>query len=464
LDAGRQGKTAAITHLAWNCRGSGGSFRSSTMLHLARLLNSTKSQVCFISETRNASITKNAIKNHFNYKDAFVVTSQGQSGGLWLIWNDDIDLTVVDHSHHFIFALCTNKATMKQYGLVCIYGDPHHRLTSVIWSQVLNFIELNNSLPMFCMGDFIDIMHASEKLGPSAADVNRISNFCGYVKQCGLFDLGYSGPAYTWTNKHFSSIPTYERLDRCLGNAEWCLAHPNTTIYHLPMMYSDHAPILVVLNSQRPRINKPFRFENWWLMDEQYHVIAKDSWNLSSNRMFSQKTKFLVADLKKWRRKKPKNSDLLAQIENQILDEQSLHPTQQNHSLQEKFHQEHQNLIAKEEKYHIQRAKKNWAIKGDRNTAFFYKAIIKRNRKNKITYLINPDGSHSTTPQQLADTLVQYFTTIFTSQTNSTHAQTHSQTHHLTPTLPHPADQANEEEQAAQYGDIFRYTYSTPNM
>lgn len=56
--------------------------RSSTMVHLSRLLASTKAQVCFISETRNSSITKSSIKNHFNLHDAFVVPSQCQSGGL----------------------------------------------------------------------------------------------------------------------------------------------------------------------------------------------------------------------------------------------------------------------------------------------------------------------------------------------------------------------------------------------
>jgi hypothetical protein len=128
------------------------------------------------------------------------------------------------------------------------------KLLMYIWEQVLNFVSLNSSLPMFCMGDLNELMNINEKLGPTNADVNRINNLCAYVKQCGFIDLGYSGPAYTWTNKSFSSVPTYERLDRCLGNAEWCLAFPATTIYHLPMMYSNHAPILAVLNSSRPRI------------------------------------------------------------------------------------------------------------------------------------------------------------------------------------------------------------------
>jgi hypothetical protein len=44
--------------------------------------------------------------------------------------------------------------------------------------------------------------------------------FRSFVKQCGLFDLGFNGPAYTWTNKRFATNPIFERLDRCLVNAD----------------------------------------------------------------------------------------------------------------------------------------------------------------------------------------------------------------------------------------------------
>jgi len=221
-------------------------------------------QVCFVSETRNSSITRTSLINRFiNYSDAFVVPAHGQSGGLWLIWNHEVDVIVVDHSPHYIFALCTNSASMQQYGLLCIYGDPHHLATSDIWRQVLNFVVNNSNLPILCMGDMNNIMHVNEKLGPTRVDVRHINNFCSHVKQCGFIDLGYSGPAYTWTNKLFTTNPTYERLDRCLRNAEWCVAFPSTTIYHLPMLHSDHAPILAALNSTRYKTNRPFHFENW---------------------------------------------------------------------------------------------------------------------------------------------------------------------------------------------------------
>jgi hypothetical protein len=100
--------------------------------------------------------------------------------------------------------------------------------------------------------------------------------------------------------------------------------------------------------------------------EQEYHENAKNSWQHSTTREFSQKTKFLAPDLRKWRRKKPRNSDLLAQIENQILDQQSLHPSQQNRALQKQLLEKHQNLMAKEGTYHIQRVKKRWAVVGDK--------------------------------------------------------------------------------------------------
>jgi hypothetical protein len=236
-------------------------------------------------------------------------------------------------------------------------------------------------------------------------------------------------------------------------------------------MYSDHAPILAVLNSTPHHTNKPFRFENWWLREQEFQDIAKQSWQRSSTRDFSHKTKFLAADLRKWR-KKPKNSDMLAQIETQILDQQTLHPSLQNHNLQQQLHNQHQDLLAKEAAYHIQHVKMTWPIEGDRNTSFFHLAIIKRNRKNKISYLMNPDGSHSTTPDQLAATVTNYFKTIFTTSFNplNTAPPNHLPTPHSPDNSPsnNPSTeglqgsntQTEEGDDALHSNAMFRYTYS----
>ena len=156
---------------------------------------------------------------------------------------------VLATSHHFFIVLCVHKQLQKKFSLVCMYGDPRHLQTASLWGQVQNFVVSYPNLPVICMGDLNNIMNVSEKLGPKPANIKRIADLCCMIKDCGLLDLDYNGPAYTWSNKWFSINPTYERLDRCLGNANWCASFTNTMVYHLPMMKTDHAPILAVLTS-----------------------------------------------------------------------------------------------------------------------------------------------------------------------------------------------------------------------
>ena len=173
-------------------------------------------------------------------------------------------------------------------------------------------------------------------------------------------------------------------------------------------------------------------------------MVAHQSWQRSATRTFTQKTKFLASDLRKWRKSKPRIPDQLAAIETQLLQLQSKPPNQQDHSLQNHLTHQHHELLAKDEIYHLQRAKKDWAANRDRNTTFFHHSIIKRNRRNRVTYLHNPDGSLSTTPDQLANTLIHYFQSIFTSQSQPTNQTTSTQQLPPSPvTLPSHAPNAN---------------------
>ncbi|WVZ63451.1 hypothetical protein U9M48_013082 [Paspalum notatum var. saurae] len=247
-------------------------------------------------------------------------------------------------------------------------------------------------------------MNVREKLGPNPANCAYISNFCAWIKECGLFYLGFHGPAYTWSNKRFSSFPTFQRLDRCLANSDWITTFPNTDVYHLPMLYSDHCPILLNIDSKKQLIKKLFRFENWWMQEEDFQQVAEESWFKSRNRDFALKTTYLATDLKKWRKKKPNISDQLASIENQLQVLQDQAPTLSNHRRQNLLIQQHHNNMQKNDKYHRQRAKKTMDCIGA--------------RKNRIPFIITQDGSSLTTNEHIADCFKCYFTNLFSSQLN----------------------------------------------
>ncbi|PNT74998.1 hypothetical protein BRADI_1g26043v3 [Brachypodium distachyon] len=120
------------------------------------------------------------------------------------------------------------------------------------------------------MGDFNNMMYPCDKSNASYVNHGRMRSFCNYVKNCGLINLGFSGPAYSWTNRRFFTSPLYERLDRFFANPEWSDMFPNANVYNLPIMLSDHAPVLAVLHFKFKKPTYQFKFENWWLLEEDF--------------------------------------------------------------------------------------------------------------------------------------------------------------------------------------------------
>jgi exonuclease III len=84
-----------------------------------------------------------------------------------------------------------------------------------------------------------------EKVGGNQTLNQNSVKFNEFIFNAGLIDLGYKGPAYTWTNKPHGSDAIHARLDRVLVNIEWCGAFSDAYVTHMFRKHSDHAPILL---------------------------------------------------------------------------------------------------------------------------------------------------------------------------------------------------------------------------
>jgi hypothetical protein len=61
---------------------------------------------------------------------------------------------------------------------------------------------------------------------------------------------------------------------------------------------SNHAAILLSTDGPVKKIKNTFKFENWWLKEEDFQTQAKIAWNDSKNKSFANRTKHLAGQLK----------------------------------------------------------------------------------------------------------------------------------------------------------------------
>lgn len=72
----------------------------------------------------------------------------------------------------------------------------------------------------------------------------RMNLFHNFLAHTELRDLHFQGPCFTWYRLRNNQVDLKERLDHCLGNAAWCSAFPHSQVFNLPIVGSDHRPIL----------------------------------------------------------------------------------------------------------------------------------------------------------------------------------------------------------------------------
>ncbi|KAL5575510.1 hypothetical protein UlMin_017209 [Ulmus minor] len=159
-----------------------------------------------------------------------------------------------------------------------------------------------------------------------------MSNFREAINYCGLADLGFRGPKFTWKRGNGAFL-VQKRLDRMLGNSGWLDLFPNSL---LSLCASD--------------------LEGWNL----------ESFSRLKMQVRKAKAAFDCID---------KNLSSLNWKEHQRLDKAL-------------------NAIRyKEERYWRQRSKDSWLKCGDRNSKFFHWKASARNSKNSIPGLVDINGN-----------------------------------------------------------------------
>ncbi|KAL7190222.1 hypothetical protein ACSBR2_022498 [Camellia fascicularis] len=176
--------------------------------------------------------------------------------------------------------------------------------------------------PWLVAGDFNDYINHTERRSFSPHyNHNRSQKFAERINRCNLIDLGCVGPRFTWTNNRHGMANTMECLDRAMSNDKWRTLFPEGTVRTLPRTYSDHSPLIVLIqrmHSHNPT-SRPFRFEAAWLCHPFFSDVVKKSWSNMEHNLLEAINNF-THDVKTWNKEVfgnvyKRKRNLLARIE-----------------------------------------------------------------------------------------------------------------------------------------------------
>jgi len=171
--------------LAWNCRGLSSSRAVRSLLDVQKKV---RPDVCFLSETHLDKAKAEKVRRRAGFDKMIVHESNGRSGGLLLMWREEVKIRMKGIIHNYIDVLIEDDGGWRFTG---IYGEPE-------WNQkgrtfdAIRSIKGDMSVPWLLMGDFNEILYNSEKEGGRPRTQRQMQAFHDVLSDCELNDMGFT--------------------------------------------------------------------------------------------------------------------------------------------------------------------------------------------------------------------------------------------------------------------------------
>lgn len=346
-----------------------------------------------LQETKKEYFDSQFLKNIFpsSFGAFEFLPSNGASGGILVTWKS------------FLFS--ANKIFSNDYSLsmefISAHNDAYWVLTCEGKTLFLNWlkeVKMPDNIDWLILGDF-NLIRKQEDRNKPRGSIAEMLMFNETINLLGLNEIVLQGRKFTWSNMQPS--PLLEKLDWVFTSNSWTLSYPNTSAKALDMTPSDHTPCVISISTAIPR-SKVFRFENFWLLNEQFAEIVTESWATPNHhndkvKSLTAKFKLLREKLKEWQAAKTglkalitntrvilQFLEVLGEYKDLSIEEWNFREFLKNHLLE---------LLEQQRIYWKQRGTIKWVKLGDAGTSFFHAVTTIRHRGNLISELLSSDGS-----------------------------------------------------------------------
>ncbi|KAF8106337.1 hypothetical protein N665_0143s0008 [Sinapis alba] len=293
-------------------------------------------------------------------------------GRLWIVWRLTVRMTPVYKSDQIITCSVLLLGQQEEFfcSFIYVYNTVEER--KKLWNDIRSHYDapLFKGKKWMLMGDYNKILegekHSSFEVSPRIPLGMR--DFQEVVRHCGLTDMSYQGPRFTWCNKREEGL-ICKKLDRVLINEEWLHSWPTYCVFESSGC-SDHLRCRIQLNEEMVKKRKPFKFTN--AMTKMYELLYH-----STSAMFH-----LIKSLKALKQplrahSKVKLGDLPKRTREAYQDlclkqkETLENPTIEAIRVENKANIKWQRLAELEEEFLKQCSKVHWLDVGDGNNNFF---------------------------------------------------------------------------------------------
>jgi hypothetical protein len=159
-----------------------------------------------------------------------------------------------------------------------VYGVAQDEHKAAFLRELVNLAK-DNPHPILIEGDF-NILRFGQDKNNDRFDGYWPFLFNVVINSLNLREVSMTGRQYTWANNR--PVPTYEKLDRILMDAEWETKYHMVSVHAMERIekLSDHSPLLLDTNSDKLHGKKPsFKFELGWLSRDGFEDMVKEVWN-----------------------------------------------------------------------------------------------------------------------------------------------------------------------------------------
>ncbi|VFQ96632.1 unnamed protein product [Cuscuta campestris] len=127
-----------------------------------------------------------------------------------------------------------------------VYGFNELEERKSLWKDIETYASSNEA---WCViGDFNVVLTSEDRKGGNPVSNGETADFRDCLEKCGLEEMPFSGPYFTWNNKQKGGDRIYSKLDRMVANIEWVLKMgTKTVIIHEVVSKADHASISCVM-------------------------------------------------------------------------------------------------------------------------------------------------------------------------------------------------------------------------